>query len=251
MKKVYFRFYEELNDFLPSEKQKIKFEQVFSGRQSIKDIVESLGVPHTEVDLILVNGNSVGFSYIISDNDDISVYPVFESLDISNVQRLRPEPLREPRFIVDVHLGKLARFMRMFGFDSSYKNMYAEDDIVSLSLNEKRTILTKDREILKRNDVTHGYWLRSESPKEQLKEIISRFDLKNLIKEFSRCLQCNTLLKKIEKEEILDRLQPKVREWQNEFYFCSVCNKIFWKGSHYKRMKRLTDKIKKEITSEI
>jgi len=251
MKKVYFRFYEELNDFLPSEKQKIKFEKAFTGRQSIKDIIESLGVPHTEIDLILVNGNSVGFSYIISDNDDISVYPVFESLDISSVQHLRPQPLREPRFIVDVHLGKLARFMRMFGFDSSYKNIYAENDIVSLSLNERRTILTKDREILKRNDVTHGYWLRSESPKEQLKEIISRFDLKNLIKEFSRCLECNTLLKKIEKEEILDRLLPKVREWQNEFYFCSVCNKIFWKGSHYNRMKRLTNKIKKEITSEI
>ena len=163
MKTAYFRFYEELNDFLPAEKRKIKFEHSFVDRTTIKDMIESLGVPHIEIDLILVNGKSANFSYLVKDKDEISVYPVFESLDISDVQHLRPNPLREPKFVLDVHLGKLARYMRMFGFDTAYKNNFADDDLIKISLNEKRTILTKDKEILKRNDVTHGYWVRNEN----------------------------------------------------------------------------------------
>ncbi len=106
-KKVFIRFYEELNDFLPKEKQKKRFTHYFIDRTSVKDLIESLGIPHTEVDLILVNGKSVSFKYIIKNGDDISVYPVFESLDISDVQHLRAKPLRKPKFICDVHLGNL------------------------------------------------------------------------------------------------------------------------------------------------
>ena len=125
MHKATFRFYEELNDFLPKEKRKKRFEHNFIDRASVKDVIESFGVPHTEVDLIIVNGESKNFSYIINDGDDISVYPVFESIDISNLQKLRPEPLREPKFILDVHLGTLARYLRMLGFDTNYRNDYA------------------------------------------------------------------------------------------------------------------------------
>ncbi|MFC2094157.1 Mut7-C RNAse domain-containing protein, partial [Bacteroidota bacterium] len=220
MKKVYFRFYEELNDFLPEEKRKIRFAHNYIDRASVKDVIESFGVPHTEVDLILVNGNSVGFDYLINDADDISVYPVFESLDITNVQHLRPKPLRNPKFIADVHLGTLARYLRMMGFDVFYKNDFDDNEIVNLSLSEKRAILTKDRGILKHSKVTHGYWIRSTKVKEQLIEVIKRFDLKNIIKEFSRCIDCNSLLIKIDKDKILNELPPKVARSKEEFYSC-------------------------------
>ncbi len=236
MHKVYIRFYEELNDFLPEEKRKTRFVHNYIDRTSVKDLIESLGVPHTEVDLILVNGKSVGFDYLINDGDYISVYPVFESLDISDVQHLRPKPLRTPKFIADVHLGRLARYMRMTGLDVLYDNSYDDEQIVKISLKERRAILTKDRGILKRSEVTHGYFVRSTKVKEQLKEVIKRFDLKNEIKEFTRCIECNTKLKRINKSKIINELPPKVAEWHNEFYRCPGCDKIYWKGSHYKRM---------------
>ena len=183
MHKIHFRFYEELNDFLPEEKRKVCFAHNYIDRASVKDVIESLGIPHTEVDMILVNSNSVGFDYLINEGDDISVYPVFESLDISDVQHLRPKPLRNPKFIADVHLGKLTRYLRMIGFDVLYENNFEDDEIVKISLEEKRAILTKDLGILKRSEVTHGYWVRCSIVKEQVVEIVKRFDLKKLIKE--------------------------------------------------------------------
>jgi uncharacterized protein with PIN domain len=236
MHTIYLRFYEELNDFLPEERKKKRFEHQFIDRTSVKDLIESLGIPHTEIDLILVNGKSVNFKYLITDADDISVYPVFESLDITEVQHLRPKPLRNPKFVVDVHLGRLTKYLRMIGLDVSYKNNFDDDEIVRVSLKEKRAILTKDRGILKRNEVTHGYWVRSIKVEEQVREILDRFDLKKEIKEFSRCLECNQLLVPIKKEEVIDELPPKVAQTQNEFYQCPSCMKIYWKGTHYRRM---------------
>ena len=232
----YLRFYEELNDFLPEERKKKRFTHDFFNRTSVKDLIESLGVPHTEVDLILVNGKSVNFKYLIHDGDDISVCPVFESFDITEVQHLRPKPLRKPKFVADVHLGRLTRYLRIMGFDVLYKNNFDDDEIVRISLKEKRAILTKDRGILKRNKVTHGYWVRSTKVEEQVKEILDRFDLKKEIKEFSRGIECNDTLKSIKKETIIKQLPPKVAAAQNEFYKCPSCKKIYWKGSHYQRM---------------
>lgn len=243
-KKVTFRFYEELNDFLPKEKKKKRFEHNYIARVSVKDVIESFGIPHTEVDLILVNKKSVGFDYIISDRDDISVYPVFESLDITEVQHLRPEPLRNPKFVADVHLGRLTRYLRMMGFDVNYNNTLSDDEIVELSKKERRAILTRDRGILKRTEVTHGYWIRSTNVKEQVQEVIKRFNLKNLIKEFSRCIECNTVLIKAHEENILDALPPKVAKSQKEFFSCPSCNKIFWKGTHYQRMLTFVNSVK-------
>ena len=244
MHKIYFRFYEELNDFLPEEKRKTRFTHDYIDRASVKDVIESLGTPHTEVDLILVNGNSVGFDYLINDGDDISVYPVFESLDITNVQHLRPKPLRVPKFIADVHLGKLTRYLRLMGFDVLYKNDFDDNEIVNLSLKETRTILTKDRGILKRSEVTHGYWVRSTKIIEQVIEVIKRFDLKNIIKEFSRCIECNSVLKPISKNEIIDDLPPKVSEFQDSFSICPSCQKIFWKGTHHQKMLSFIQSVK-------
>ena len=149
MHKIHLRFYEELNDFLPEERKKKRFAHQFIDRTSVKDLIESLGIPHTEVDLILVNGKSANFKYKINDGDDISVYPLFESFDISDVQHLRAKPLRKPKFVADVHLGRLTRYLRMMGVDVLYKNNFNDDEIVETSLKERRAILTKDRGILK------------------------------------------------------------------------------------------------------
>ena len=244
MLKATFRFYEELNDFLPEEKCKVRFAHNYIGRASVKDVIESLGVPHIEIDMILVNGNSVGFNYLINDGDDISVYPVFESLDITDLQHLRPKPLRNPKFIADVHLGRLARYLRMLGFDVLYKNNYENDELVKISLTEKRAILTKDRGILKRSEVTHGYWVRSSKVKEQVVEIIKRFDLKKIINEFTRCIECNTILESISKSEIINKLPPKVSESQKSFFICPSCKKLYWEGTHHQRMLSYINTIK-------
>ena len=244
IKKVYLRFYEELNDFLPEEKKKIRFEYKFLDRTSVKDVIESFGVPHTEIDLILVNQKSIGFNYLINDGDDISVYPVFESLDISDVQHLRPKPLREPKFICDVHLGKLAKYFRMLGFDVVYKNEMNDEDIVKISLTEKRAILTRDLGMLKRSEVTHGYFLRSKNAAVQTKEVVKRFDLQKLIKEFTLCLECNSQLLKVDREEVVDISPPKVAAFQKEFLMCPDCKKLYWKGTHYQKMLSLVQKIK-------
>ncbi len=247
IKKAFFRFYEELNDFLPAEKRKVRFEHGFKDRPSIKDMIESLGVLHSEIDLILVNGLSVDFNYLVKDMDEISVYPVFESIDISNVQHLRNKPLREPKFIADVHLGSLARYLRMLGFDVLYKTDYSNEDLIQNSLNENRAILTKDRELLKNNRITHGYWIRNDSLEEQVKEVIERFDLKDNISEFLRCLECNSVLIPVEKDKIADKLPPKVREWQKDFRYCEQCDKIYWKGTHYQKMLKFIEGIRNEL----
>lgn len=244
MRNIYIRFYEELNDFLPVDKRKIRFQHSFIGRVSIKDLIESFGIPHTEIDLILVNNESVGFNYIVNDKDDISVYPQFESFDIKQVQHLRPQPLREPKFVLDVQLGSLSKYMRMFGFDTIYKSRYSKIEIISFSINEVRTILTKDKELLKRNEVSHGYWIRNTKVTDQLKEVIERFQLNNLIHPLSRCMICNSVLREIEKEKIIEHLQENTRKLFNEFYICPTCSRIYWKGSHYKNMTEIIKGIK-------
>ncbi|AFH47938.1 Hypothetical protein IALB_0226 [Ignavibacterium album JCM 16511] len=235
-KKVFIRFYEELNDFLPKEKQKRRFIHSFIDRTSVKDLIESLGVPHTEVDLILVNGKSVSFRYKIKDGDDISVYPVFESLDISDVQHLRPKPLRKPKFVCDVHLGKLARNLRMLGIDVCYKNNLSDEEIVRISLSEKRTILTRDIGLLKRSEVTHGYFVRNDDPEKQTSEVLQRFQLHKIIKSFTLCLECGNKLVRVAKKDIIDLLPDNVKKQQNKFFYCVNCKKIYWAGSHFKNM---------------
>lgn len=211
----------------------------FFGKPTVKDVIESLGIPHTEVDLILLNGESVSFDAHLSDGDRLSVYPRFESLDIRPLQRLRPEPLREIRFIVDVHLGKLARYLRMLGFDTLYDLALGDEQIIEKSLHEERIILTRDLGILKNSRVKHGYFVRQTKPKEQAREIVKRFDLKNKIFSFSRCLECNTPLQPLEKEAALERLPRETLRYYDAFFFCPTCEKIYWEGSHFEKMSKL------------
>lgn len=231
-----FRFYAELNDFLPPKQRQKSITYPLKGIQTVKDAIEGIGIPHVEVDMIIANQKSVGFDYIIQNTDYISVYPVFEKLDISDVTRLVNRPLRNTTFILDVHLGKLARFLRMLGFNSSYKNDFEDAEIIEISLKEKRIILTRDTGLLKHGKVTHGYWLRSTNPREQLIEVITYFDLKKKVNIFSRCMVCNHGLIKIRKEEAMAYLEPKTGKYFDEFYQCTNCKNIYWKGSHYKKM---------------
>ena len=247
-----FRFYAELNDLLPARKRKEKIQVYrFYGRNTVKDAIESFDVPHTQVDLIMVVQQSVTFDYILRPGDFISVYPVFESLDISPLNHLRPRPLRHPAFILDVHLGKLARLMRMAGLDTLYRNDYKDAEIIQKAPREKRIILTRDKGILKHKVVTHGYWLHATDPGKQFVEVLQRFDLFHELKPFTRCIYCNTLLVPVEKHLIEDRLQEGTRKCFEEFRQCPKCGRIYWRGSHYERMKqRLEDMIKQARKEE-
>lgn len=236
MKKARFRFYEELNDFLPPHRKKKSFTYTFKLQPSIKDAIEAIGVPHAEIDLIIVNGESVDFTYQLKDNDEVAVYPVFEALDISPIIHLREKPLRQVKFILDVHLGKLAKDLRLLGFDTTYQNQLDDQAIIKHANDENRIILTRDIGLLKNKKVTHGYWLRTTNPDQQIKEILTRFDLYQSINPLTRCLLCNELLQPIKKEKIIAKIPQKTAEAIDDFFICKTCKKIYWHGSHVDRM---------------
>ena len=164
MSRADFRFVAELNHFLPPSQRQVSFTHFFKGRASIKDMIESLGVPHPEVDLILVNGESVDFSYIVADGDRIEVYPISASTDFTPSIRVRPSNLCSDRFVLDIHLGKLANSLRLLGFDTLYCNDYADEELAQISASEERILLTRDKDLLIRSLVTYGYYVRKTNP---------------------------------------------------------------------------------------
>ncbi len=234
-----FRFYQELNDFLPAARRQRSFEYHFTGKPTVKDAIQALGVPQAEVDLILVDGDSVDFGRHLCGGERVAVYPVFERLALASLQRLRPAPLREPRFVLDVHLGKLARWLRLAGFDSLYRNDYDDDQLIALSLAERRILLTRDLGILKHNALSHGLFVRQSAPRAQLREIVDRLDLRGSMRPFSRCLHCNGLLQAVDKQAVLAELPPAVRVRHQQFQRCAGCQRLYWSGSHHSRLRRL------------
>ena len=232
-----FRFYEELNDFLRPEQRQQTMVYRFDGHPGIKDPIEAMGVPHVEVELIVVNGESVGFDYRLRDGDRVAVYPVFESLDVAPAVKLREKPLRKVAFVVDVNLGRLARLLRLLGFDALFSNAYADDEIVAISEAQGRIVLTRDRRLLHAKAVTHGYWVRSVWPRRQVDEVVRRFDLAGLIRPFSRCADCNGRIEPVAKDAVADRLEPKTKKFFEKFYRCPDCGKIYWEGSHVDRLR--------------
>jgi uncharacterized protein with PIN domain len=231
-----FRFYQELNDFLPRERRGREFATQCARAATTKHMVEALGVPHTEVELVLVNGESSGFDRLIEEGDRISVYPKFEAFDITPLLRVRARPLRRLRFVADAHLGALARFLRMAGFDTLYDNHIHDDEIEALAEAEDRVVLTRDRELLKRRTITHGCYVRALKPERQLRELFDRLDLAASIRPFTLCLHCNAPLRAIDKASVAQQLPPMVRELHDEFHTCDCCGRVYWKGSHWKRM---------------
>ncbi|PSW04344.1 Mut7-C RNAse domain-containing protein [Photobacterium lipolyticum] len=239
-----FRFYEELNDFLLQEQRKIMFQYEFTGNPSIKDTVEAIGVPHTEIDLILVGGESVGFDYQMQGGEYVSVYPEFESFNITPLVHLRAPPLRETKFVVDVNLGKLALKLRLLGFDTLYNKDFSDSEIVKRSLDEKRIILTRDKGVFKYRAVTHGYWVRSDDPKRQLREVVTRLQLENCFRPFTRCSNCNERLHPVDGKRLQGRVPDDVLVFSAGFMECRGCKKIYWQGSHYDRICKWIDKLK-------
>ena len=236
MKTAWLRLYAELNDFLPQRTRQQPLAHSFAGRTSVKDAIEAQGVPHTEIDLILVNGQSVDFEYLLDDGDRVSAYPVFETFDVKPLTRLRREPLRVVRFVLDGHLGRLAAYLRLAGFDTAYQTYRGDDDLARTSAETHRILLTRDLALLKRSSVTHGYWVRATDPRQQLVEVVRRFDLARLVNPFTRCVRCNGQLHPATLAAVADRIPQRIRDTFAEFAVCPECQRVYWKGSHHARM---------------
>lgn len=231
-----FRFYQELNDFLPARDRQREVRLAFDPPVPVVHVIESLGIPHTEVELILVNGRSVGFDYRLSDRDRVSVYPMFEALDITPLLRVRQRPLRVPRFVADAHLGKLAGYLRMLGFDTLFRPSADDQVLAAVAAEERRILLTRDRALLMHRVVTHGCYVRQQKPREQLVYLLERLDLCRLLRPFSRCMRCNTALQRSAGNPPGELLPPRVRDRQHQFWRCPGCGRVYWRGSHYRQM---------------
>lgn len=229
-----FRFYGELNDFLSPARRGREIRHEFLGTPTAKDAVEAIGVPHVEVDVLLVNGKAVGFTHHLCGGERIAAYPLFRTLGPDSADRLCPAPPR-PAFAVDCHLRKLARLLRLLGFDAKCSDRTRDREIVSQALAEGRILLTRDRVLLKHAALAYGYWVRSTVPLEQAREVVHRFDLERRTRPFERCLVCNGLLAPVAKERVLARIPPKVRAWRNEFLLCPCCDRLYWRGTHHAR----------------
>lgn len=205
---------------------------VLERRASVKDVIESLGVPHPEIGRLTVNGADVSFSRILEAGDRVEVWPLTPVFDVCTSSILRPNPLTVVRFVVDVNVGKLARLLRMAGFDVIFRNDLSDDELAEISCGQERILLTRDVWLLKRRKIEFGHLVRGIIPKEQLVEVVCLFGLTDMLRPFTRCLCCNGLLVPVAKEDILPRLEPLTRKYYNTFHICMGCDKIFWPGSH-------------------
>jgi uncharacterized protein len=229
-----FCFHKSLNDFLSNSLKGSVIAYNFNGAPAIKDAIEAIGIPHTEVRMIVVNNHAVGFDYPLGDEDEVQVFP-FEERGEALKDMLSIKPL-QVRFILDVHLGKLAKSLRMLGLDTIYENNLPDKTIAEIAASEDRIVLTRDVGLLKHKAIKYGYWLRSQNPEEQLSEVIKRYSLSSEIKPFTKCLACNGDIIQVSKDDVLELLPPKTKDYFNAFFQCKNCKRVYWKGSHYERM---------------
>lgn len=231
MNAAQFFFHGRLNDFLEKRRRDGPITVHFRGRQTVKHLAESLGVPHPEIGLVRVNGRKEALNRITGDGDRVELHPVENGF------------AGEPRFLLDCHLGRLTAHLRMLGFDCLYQNDFDDSTMAEAAAAQERILLTRDRRLLMRKIIRYGYCLRALDPLEQLTEVIERFSLGDRIKPFHRCLRCNHPLEPVEKEKILDRLEPLTRKYFYEFHLCPACGQIYWKGSHFERMQELIKRV--------
>ncbi len=222
-----------MNDFLPLDKRNQVIPIQFRERQSVKHLAESLGVPHPEIGRVQVNGQEEPLNTITLDQDHVEIFPIPDGY------------LGEPRFVLDIHLGRLTAYLRMLGFDCLYQIDFDDAKLAEIAGEEKRILLSRDRRLLMRKSVTDGYCLRSLDSIEQLGEVVRRFDLAHRVIPFHRCLRCNHLLEPVSKEAVMDRLEPLTKKYFNEFHICPACGQIYWKGSHYDKMEKLVEEVAK------
>ena len=238
MRHAILRFYGELNDFLPASLRQRTICRGFDALPSVKDLIESCGIPHTEIDLVLINGDAVDLAHEVADGDRVAVYPHFRTLGLPSGMNLLPEPQSTARFVLDVHLGRLAGYLRLAGFDAAYRNDCADEDLAAVSRNEDRILLTRDRELLKRSIVSRGYFVRETIPRRQLAEVIRRFDLARAMTPLTRCARCNEVLAPAAKEAVADRLPAHVRSTRCVFLRCPGCGRVYWDGTHVDQIRR-------------
>ncbi len=236
MLRVILRFYGDLNNLLFRNFTGPTVERQLTAPTSVKDLIEGCGVPHTEVDLILANDQPIDFSCLVQEDQQISVYPFFNHLDIPTSERLQNPILTHNRFLADANLGKLARYLRMAGFDTAYIRGKSDQEIISQMLGEKRALLSRDRKLLMHKVIEYGYLSQSDDPAEQLREVFQRFDLFDNTDPFSRCPNCNGILQSVSKEEIIDQLEPLTKKHFDDFSQCPDCGQIYWAGSHRRRL---------------
>ena len=241
---VHIHFHDELNDFLPEAQRDRVFEHELKKARSVKDLIESVGVPHPEVDVILVDDVAVNFDHQLQGAEQIQVYPGGHHLDIDRGKHNLPDLPTEPRFVLDVHLGRLAGYLRMLGFDTLYRNDYEDPELAEISDEENRILVSSDRKLLMRKRVRYGYFMRSRKPRQQVVELLRHFDLFDYRADRERCITCNGLLHAIDKKAIESRLLPLTKKYYHVFFQCDQCGKIFWKGSHHAKMQRLIEAIR-------
>ncbi len=237
------RFYAELNDFLPVPRRQRDWTLAFAPPVPARHLIETCGVPHTEVELILRDGESIGLETPVAEGDRLAVYPMFEAFDVRPLLRLRPRPLRRPRFLADAHLGALARRLRMLGFDTLWHNDLGDGPLARLAADEHRILLTRDRQLLMRREVTHGCYLRSSSLRAQLDELVRRLDLCAEIAPFTRCTVCNGTLMGAEPADLQSAVPPAVYRRHREYWRCGSCGRLYWRGSHWVAMRRQIESI--------
>ena len=235
---AFFRFYGALNDFLPPGRRRTTLMCRFTYRASIKDLIEALGIPHPEVERLAVNGELVDFQYLVGDGDRIAVYPPFHALDLSETGTLVPALQGTPRFVADVHLGRLAAYLRLAGFDTRYRNDTPDEELAVISSAEERVLLTRDVELLKRSIVRRGYYVRQTEPGRQLVEVLRRFECVVAAQPFTRCPRCNGVLRLTDKEQVAHLVPPRTWASHERFSQCAVCAAVYWQGSHYERIRR-------------
>ena len=239
-----FRFHQVLGVFLPRDRRGRTFAAACAQRSTTKHMIEALGVPHTEVEMVLVNREESAFDRVIVEGDHVAVYARFELHAIGPYavpvqERPRDRPRARMRFIADSHLGGLARLLRMAGYGTLYDNHYHDDDVERLAQQDDRIVLTRDRELLKRRAVVHGCYIHAFDPVRQLQELFDRLDLAGGARPFSLCLHCNMALRAVDKASVAERLPPSVRALHDSFTICDTCLRIYWKGSHHRRMAAL------------
>jgi len=240
--KVRLRFHGDLSVFLGSKAGDAVIERRLAEKTSIKDVIESCGIPHPEVDLILVDEQTVGFDHTLANDTKVEVFPV-QNRGTGRTE-IRLQIIGIVKFVADGHLGGLTRNLRLLGFDVAYRQNADDRQLLEVMVRENRALLTRDRRLLMHAIVQHGYWPRSQNADEQTIEVVRRFDLSELIAPFTRCLRCNAMLEVVAKADIIGKLEPLTKIHYHQFRRCPDCKQIYWSGSHFPKLQKRVEEIR-------
>ena len=237
----------DLDFFLQSGIHGRSIERSLNEKTAVKDVIESCGVPHPEIDLILVNGAPVDFYYGIASAADIELYPAGAPSTLFKEKRLQVATITT--FVADGHLGRLVRNLRLLGFDVAYDPQADDPQLLRVMESENRALLTRDRRLLMHAVVKTGYYPRSQNADKQTVEVTRRFNLLDSIAPFTRCIRCNGLLRNVSKAEIVERLEPLTNIYYEQFQRCADCEQIYWPGSHFSKLQERLEKIRLDSNS--